>query len=90
MFRGGVFGLLRRYNRVAAYAASMLLFAVYHVWSFAAGDATVWLYLPQYLPAGFLLARVYEKTNSIWTGIFLHMTVNGVSMLIVSSLGAYL
>ena len=42
------------------------------------------------MPAGFLLARVYEKTDSIWTGIFLHMTVNGVSMLIVSALGAYL
>jgi len=90
MFRGGVFGLLRRYNRIAAYGASMLLFAVYHVWSFAASDPTAWLYVLQYLPAGFLLARVYEKTISIWTGIFLHMTVNGVSMLLVSALGAYL
>ena len=90
MFRGGVFGLLRRYSRAAAYGASMLLFAVYHIWAFAAGDATAWLYVLQYLPAGFLLARVYEKTDSIWTGIFLHMTVNGVSMLIVSTLGAYL
>jgi membrane protease YdiL (CAAX protease family) len=90
MFRGGVFNLLRRYNRIAAYGASMLLFAVYHVWSFAAEDPTAWLYVLQYLPAGFLLARVYEKTDSIWTGIFLHMTVNGVSMLLVSALGAYL
>ena len=90
MFRGGVFGLLRRYSRAAAYGASMLLFAVYHIWAFAAGDATAWLYVLQYLPAGFLLARVYEKTDSIWTGIFLHMTVNGVSMLAVSALRAYL
>ena len=90
MFRGGVFGLVRKYSRLAAYGASMLLFAVYHVWSFAAKDPTAWLYVLQYLPAGFLLARVYEKTDSIWTGIFLHMTVNGVSMLIVSTLGAYL
>ena len=90
MFRGGVFGLVRKYSRIAAYGASMLLFAVYHVWSFAAKDPTAWLYVLQYLPAGFLLARVYEKTDSIWTGIFLHMTVNGVSMLIVSTLGAYL
>ena len=90
MFRGGVFGLLRRYSRAAAYGASMLLFAVYHIWAFAAGDAAAWLYVLQYLPAGFLLARVYEKTDSIWTGVFLHMTVNGVSMLAVSALGAYL
>lgn len=90
MFRGGVFGLVRKYSRPAAYGASMLLFAVYHVWAFAAGDPSAWVYVLQYLPAGFLLARVYEKTDSIWTGIFLHMTVNGVSMLIVSALGAYL
>lgn len=90
MFRGGVFGLLRRYSRAAAYAVSIALFALYHVWSFALSDPTAWLYLLQYLPAGFLLARVYEKTDSLWSAIFLHMTVNGVSMLAVSQLGAYL
>ena len=90
MFRGGVFGLLRRYSRLAAYGASMALFALYHVWSFALGDPTAWLYLLQYLPAGFLLARVYENTESLWTAVFLHMTVNGVSMLVVSQLGAFL
>ena len=90
MFRGGVFGLLRRYSRAAAYGVSIALFALYHVWSFALSDPTAWLYLLQYLPAGFLLARVYEKTDSLWSAIFLHMTVNGVSMLAVSQLGAYL
>ena len=90
MFRGGIFGLLRRYSRVAAYAASILLFALYHIWSFALRDPTVWLYLLQYLPAGFLLARIYEKTNTIWASIFLHMTVNGVSMMAISALGKLL
>lgn len=90
MFRGGVFGLLRRFGRAAAYAVSIALFALYHVWSFALSDPTAWLYLLQYLPAGFLLARVYEKTDSLWSAIFLHMTANGVSMLAVSQLGAYL
>ena len=90
MFRGGVFGLLRRFGRAAAYGVSIALFALYHVWSFALSDPTAWLYLLQYLPAGFLLARVYEKTDSLWSAIFLHMTVNGVSMLAVSQLGAYL
>ena len=65
----------------------MLLFALYHVWSYALADPTAWIYLLQYLPAGFLLARVYEKTNSLWASIFLHMTVNGVSMLAVSAMG---
>ena len=90
MFRGGVFGLLRRYSRAAAYGASIALFALYHVWSFALSDPTAWLYLLQYLPAGFLLARVYEKTNSLWTAVFLHMTVNGVSMLALSAMGELL
>ena len=87
MFRGGVFGLLRKYSRIAAYAASMLIFSVYHVWSFALSDPTAWLYLLQYLPASFLLARIYEKTNSLWASIFLHMTVNGVAMAALSALG---
>ena len=87
MFRGGVFGLLRKYSRAAAYAASMALFAVYHIWGYALSDPTAWIYLLQYLPAGFLLARIYEKTNSLWASIFLHMTVNGVSMLALAALG---
>ncbi len=90
MFRGGVFGLLRRRSRAAAYAVSMLLFALYHVWGYALLDPTAWLYLLQYLPAGFLLARIYEKTNALWASIFLHMTVNGVSVLLISMLGSYL
>ena len=90
MFRGGVFGLLRRRSRAAAYAVSMLLFALYHVWSYALADPRCWLYLLQYLPAGFLLARCYEKTNTLWAAVFLHMTVNGVSMLAISAMGQYL
>ena len=90
MFRGGVFGLLRNTGRIAAYAASMLLFALYHIWGFALADPKAWLYVLQYLPAGFLLARCYEKTDSLWTAVFLHMTVNGVSMLAISALRAYL
>ena len=38
------------------------------------------IYLLQYLPISYLLCRCYERTNSIWGSIFLHMLVNGVSM----------
>ena len=86
MFRGGIFGLLRPYSRAAAYVASILLFSLYHIWSYALSDPTAWLYLLQYLPASYLLARIYEKTNSLWAPIFLHMTVNGVSMMAISAL----
>ena len=90
MFRGGVFGLLRKYSRAAAYIGSVLLFALYHIWGYALSDPTAWLYVLQYLPAGILLARAYEKTNSLWTSIFLHMTVNGIAMAAISALGDFL
>lgn len=79
MFRAGVFGLIRRRNRVLAYAVSMLLFAFYHIWGYIAIDPVL-IYLLQYLPAAWALCYCYERTNSIWGCIFLHMLVNGVAM----------
>ena len=80
MFRGALFGTLRRYHRTAAYLLSILLFSVYHVWSFAIYDASYWIYLLQYLPAAWLLCRCYERTDSIWCSIFFHMLINWVSI----------
>lgn len=90
MFRGAVFGLLRRKNRALAYAFSILLFSVYHVWSFALLDARALLYLVQYIPASFVLCRCYERTDTIWAPIFLHMLINGVSLSLLSRLGELL
>ena len=87
MFRGGIFGLLRRRSRVLAYAGSILLFAVYHTWQYALTDPRNWLYLLQYLPASFALCRCYEKTESIWTPILFHVLNNGVSLLALSLMG---
>ena len=80
MFRAGIFSLLRERSRVLAYAVSMLLFALYHIWSYALQDPVYWLYLVQYLPVSWLLCRCYERCNSIWGSIFLHMVINGVTM----------
>ena len=80
MFRGGIFGLIRKKSRAWAYAVSTLLFSFYHIWGYALQDPTYWLYLLQYLPAGFLLCRCYERSNSIWCSIFFHMLVNLVSL----------
>ena len=90
MFRAGLFGALRKYNRIAAYVLSVLAFSVYHVWSFALADPIYWIYLIQYIPVSYLLARCYESTNSIWTPIFFHMLVNGVSVKMLSMLGEML
>ncbi len=90
IFRGAVFSLLRGRNRIAAYAVSMLLFSLYHVWGYALTDPLYWLYILQYLPISWLLCRCYERCNSIWGSVFLHMTVNAVSLSTINALAEYL
>lgn len=87
IFRAGVFGLFRRKNRTLAYVLSILFFAVYHVWPYALQDPRNGLYLLQYLPVSYLLCRCYERTETVWTPIFLHMLVNAVSLWMLDVLG---
>lgn len=88
IFRGGIFGLLRRYNRLLAYAVTILLFSVYHIWSSAMDDPAYLIYAVQYFGASYALCRCYERTNSIWAGIFLHMLYNGWAIKMLDFLGA--
>ncbi len=80
IFRAGIFGLIRRRSRALAYIVSVLLFSLYHVWAYAVVDFRNLIYIVQYIPVSFLLCRCYERTNTIWGSIFMHMLVNGVSM----------
>ena len=82
LFRGVIFGTIRQKSRILAYVVSILLFSVYHLWTSVAlnGDWSVLIYMIQYVPAGLTLAWSYEKTGSIWTSIFLHMTINAVAV----------
>jgi membrane protease YdiL (CAAX protease family) len=34
----------------------------------------------QYLPAGLALAWAYEKADTIWAPILMHMTINQISI----------
>ena len=86
IFRGAIFGGLRRKNRAMAYAVSALLFSLYHVWQSALYDPTQLWYLVQYIPASLILARCYERCDSIWGVIFVHMLNNGLPMLAISYL----
>lgn len=81
LFRGVVFGSLRKRQRVLAYAVSIVLFGLYHVWQYAFlyADPLQLIYALQYLPHGLVLAWCYDRTNSIWTSIFLHMGVNAIA-----------
>lgn len=80
MFRGLLFGYVRKRNRIAAYIFSMLAFSLYHVWGYAVTDPYYWIYLLQYLPISWLLCRCYERTNTIWSSIMLHALVNAISI----------
>lgn len=80
MFRAGIFAGLRRFGRLPAYLICMLLFSLYHVWGYALSDPVAWIYALQYLPVTFLLCRIYERTNTIWGSILLHMFINFVAL----------
>lgn len=83
IFRGGLFCSVRRKNRVLAYALSITLFALYHCWQYALAymDLRYLLFMLQYIPAGFVLCWCYDKSGSIWTSIFFHMSVNMLGVL---------
>ncbi len=83
IFRGGVFCTLRRRSRIAAYIVTVLLFGLYHIWSYmlSARDITMLIYVLQYVPGGIALCYAYDKSGSIWTAILFHMSYNFISML---------
>lgn len=84
LFRGLVFGGLRKRSRVLAYAVSVGLFALYHVWQYAVvySDPSYLRFALNYVPVSIALAFSYEKTGSIWVPIGFHMLINGLSMAI--------
>jgi membrane protease YdiL (CAAX protease family) len=86
LFRGLVFGGLRKKNRALAYAASAGLFAIYHVWQYAAfySDLSYLVYALNYIPVSIALAYCYESSGSIWMPIGFHMLINALSIYIMS------
>ena len=81
LFRGLVFGNLRRKSAAVGYLVSCLLFALLHVWQFAVvnRDITYFLLMLQYLVPGLVLAWVYDRTGTLWTSIGLHAAANALS-----------
>jgi len=80
LFRGYVFGLLRDHSRAGAYAASCLLWALAHVWQYAAGDWTYLLTALQYVVPGVVMAWTCERAGSLWGSVLLHGVVNALSV----------
>lgn len=81
LFRGYVFGGLRRRSRAAAYLASCLLWALAHVWQHAAaGDWSYLLAAAQYLGPGLALAWTCERAGSLWGSVLLHALANALAV----------
>lgn len=82
LFRGLVFGCLREHSRAVAYAASCLLFAFLHVWTFAlsAGNIGYLTLMIQYLVPGLIFAWAFDHSGTLWTSILLHASVNALSL----------
>ena len=89
LFRGAIFGAIRPRSRAWAYAASAAAFSLYHVWQYAAvsGDLTMLLYALEYIPVSIVLAWAYERSGSIWTGIFFHMGFNAMAFYVLNAIG---
>ncbi len=87
LFRGVLFGSLRKKNRLAAYLISAVLFSAYHLWGYflTRYDWTLLLSLLQYLPGAIVLAWSYERSGTLWTAIFLHSVINLLSMYVQTS-----
>ena len=80
LFRGLVFGSLRRHSRAAAWIVSALLFSLYHVWQYAFSDPVYLISAVLYLPASLAFNWCYERSGSIWAPILYHMLSNAIGM----------
>ncbi|NCB62703.1 MAG: CPBP family intramembrane metalloprotease [Clostridia bacterium] len=87
LFRGLLFGGVRRHNRALAWILSVVLFILFKVWQFAIMPDQVDLrYLLvgiQYLPMALAFTWCYDIGGSIWSSILLHMILNGASLLLL-------
>ena len=83
LFRGLVFSTLHRRTRIGAYAVSILFFGAIHVVGFLGTVPWVDLLLNflQYVPAGIALGWAYERADSIWAPITMHLIINAIAML---------
>lgn len=82
LFRGLLFGGVRRHSRAAAYIVSVFMFGFYHVWQylFIFEDWRYLLQMLSYVPVSVALCYSYERSGCIWVPIAFHMFINALSM----------
>lgn len=82
LFRGLIFRTLQQKSRLLAYILSTLSFGLVHVTGYigTASGTVLLLCLLQYVPAGLCFAWAYEKADTVWAPILMHMAINQISM----------
>lgn len=85
LFRGLLFGSLRKYSRPVGYAVSILAFAFFQAQQYAftpgAIDPRYLLLMVRYLPMSAALTWCYDNGGSVWSPILLHMAISGIQLL---------
>ena len=84
LFRGLLFGTLRRESRALAYVATVLVYALSCVWRYVfqptGVDLRYLLLAVEYLPMSLALCWCYDNGGSIWSPIALHAVINAFTL----------
>jgi len=83
LYRGIIYGFIRKKSKVAAYIVSTVLFSLIHIVGYIpeANLPTLIISFLQYLPAGLALAYSYEKSGTLLCPMLIHITVNLLAVL---------
>lgn len=83
LYRGLIFGTLRKKCRWLAYVVCVCVFSAVHVVSYIGTLSPLHLVLSflQYLPGGFALALAYDMSDSLFASILIHSTINMLALL---------
>jgi len=85
MFRGLLYRFFHRYSRFWAIFVSSLLFGFAHVsGSLFTGNFNDLWFWPTYMVLGYFLALAYEKTDSLFTPMTLHLLNNLIGLWSIS------
>lgn len=87
LFRGLVFGALRKRSRLLAYVVTVLGYALACAWQFifrpeTGVDLRYLLLTVEYLPMSLALAWCYDNGGSIWGAAVLHMALNAAQLIL--------
>ena len=83
LYRGLLFGVLRRRSRPVSFLISVPVFCMIHIIGYVGTVSAEVLLLSflQYIPAGVFLALAYERADSIYAPILIHTAVNALGMI---------